>query len=242
MPRRNSPHPSLRKQTYDPQPLQHGDEHPGDAYDPDLEEDHDEEDQPEPQAKDPTAERFERMERELELMRRENDDLRRRNPVEPVVRQPAEPEDETDWDELIFKDPKQAVKLIKEQARKEITTELRREYTQEQGTNQFWTDFYNDNPDLKEDDDLVQTMLNSNLAKLGGMPVKKAMDELADLTRKRIMRYSNGKGRRPGNRAVAEGASPPRPGRPAPDAEKVVTLSDIIKNRKANRRKAASAA
>lgn len=242
MPRRNSPHPSLRRQPE--QPLQHGDEFPhDDQFDEDEEEQEEDPDfsAERKKAAEPNSE-LEQLRRELELNRREIEDLRRRTPVEPAVRNQPEAEEEPDWDELLFKDPKAAMKLHGERVAKSVREELRREYAQDQGTNQFWSDFYKDHPDLEGDDDLVQTMLNSNLAKLGGMPVKKAMDELADLTRQRIMRYSNGKGRRPGNRAVAEGASAPRPGRPAPAADKVVTLSDIIRNRKAKRHKAASAA
>lgn len=245
MPRRNSPHPSLRKAP----------EH-GDVYEePTVEEFEDEEELEEDpdfaaerqreadlaRQKDGIDPRLARIEREMELLRRENDDLRRRVP--PANAREPEPEDEEpDWDELIFKSPKDAMRLVEERAVRKAETKLRQEYQQDQGTTQFWNDFYAAHRDLKDDDDIVQMVLSANLAKLGGMPVSDAMDELADLTRKRIMAYSNRKGRKPGDRTTVEGASAPSHRRSTPESPKVVTLSDIIKNRRAGRRKAASAA
>ncbi len=244
MPRRNQPHPSLRKNA----PAH------GDVYEEPME-DHDEEELEEDpdfaaerrrdeelgRQKDGVDPRLARIEREMELLRRENEDLRRRTPPANAPQPESEPE-EPDWDELIFKSPAEAARLIEERAVRKAETNLRREYQQDQGTTQFWNDFYKANEDLQNDDDIVQMVLTNNLAKLGGMPVAAAMEELADLTRKRIMAYSNRKGRRPGERAVAEGASAPSPKRSAPVEIKAVTLSDIIKNRRQNRRKAASAA
>lgn len=237
MPRKNQPHPSLRRNNGEAPPLQHGD-----PYEPELDEDDEDElEHEEEQKRDPAEERFARFERELELLRRENDDLRRRVPP-ANARADAEADEEPDWDELLFKNPKEALKLHGERVRKQVTQELRSEYQRDQGTTEFWRDFYAANSDLKNDDDIVQMVLSANLGKLGGMPVPDAMTELADLTRKRIMAYSNRKGRREGDRTTVEGASAPSRRRAQPESDKVVTLSDIIRNRRAGRRKASSAA
>lgn len=245
MPRRNSPHPSLRKSpehgdVYEEPPVQEFEEEEELDEDPDFAAERQREEGLARQ-KDGVDPRLARIEREMELLRRENDDLRRRVP--PANAREPDPEDEEpDWDELIFKSPKEAMRLHGERVRKQVAQELRQEYQQDQGTTQFWNDFYTAHRDLKDDDDIVQMVLSSNLAKLGGMPVSDAMDELADLTRKRIMAYSNRKGRKPGDRTAVEGASAPSHRRSTPEAPKAITLSDIIKNRRAGRRKAASAA
>lgn len=240
MPRRNQPHPSLRK---DKQPLEHGDPYVEENIE-DLDDEEELEEDPDFSAERRAAAerddpRFSQFQRENDVLRREIEDLRRRIP-NPQAEVPVE--EEPDWDQLIFSNPKEAVKLIREQTAKDVETKLRREYQADQGQTKFWSDFYAKHDDLADEDDIVQAILSANMATLGSMPVKQAMDELADLTRKRIMRYSNGKGRRPNDKTRVEGARSPSGKAPRAEPSKVVTLSDIIRNRRANRSKAASAA
>jgi hypothetical protein len=219
----------------------HGDaweEAPEDATNEELGEDGDE-GVVEPRQK---PDRIDLIEREMELLRRENAQLKRQIPPTPPRTADAdEDEDETDWETLIFADPKGAAKKIEDRAVAKAEKNLRREYQSDQSSNKFWTDFYAANSDLKDEDDLVQLTLNTNLATLGDMPVDAAMSKLADLTRQRIMRYSNGGAKPRSGRAVAEGASAPSGRRAAAEPPRPKTLSDIIRVRKENRRKAASA-
>lgn len=199
----------------------------------DLEEEHTEDES------DPIVQ----MRRELDMVKDQNRMLQRMiPPPTPVQISDSEADDDdTDWDNLIFSDPKGAVKKIKEQAVAEAKRDLRKEYSTDQQTNKFWSDFYGAHQDLKDDHDLVEVMLEKHMSEIGDLPVAKAMEKLADLTRKRIMRYSGNKGQ-PRSRAVAEGASPPTAKKPKVEQPKATTLSDIIRNRREGRRKAASAA
>lgn len=245
MARNKGPHPSVLRGA-----PEHGssfeDDLPLDATNEEVEGDEDEEEEQthgdgnhaERSAADPMA----AMQTQIDMLIDQNRMLQRMiPPPTPVLNSDSEAEDDTDWDTLMFANPKEAVKKIKEQAVNEAKRDLRREYSNDQSTNKFWTDFYNANADLKEDHDLVETLLEKHMAEIGDLPVAKAMEKLADLTRKRIMRYSGGKGQSR-SRAVAEGASPPTSKKPAADKPKVTTLTDIIRNRRESRRKAASAA
>lgn len=172
------------------------------------------------------AAEFDALQQKLARLEGENAALR-------APKQPAQKPQEPDWEELLFTDPKNAVALIKKSIRDELTNELTTTYKKDQGEKQFWDDFYKDHGDLKDDDDLVRTTLNKHLGELADLPVKKASEKLAELTRDRIMRYTNTtKG---GKKAVTEGAGQPSPVKKAPEPNKVVTLSDIIKARRAKR-------
>lgn len=224
---------------------QHGDPHPGDDPDFDLDEeleideDENEDDDdgnpsPQPQPDDLEVVRENaRLKAELEVLRRN---------ANPPPRAGGEEEEEIDWDDLLFSNPKEALRLHGEQIRKQVTSELRGEYQRDQGTEKFWSDFYGANKDLKDDKELVDFMLSKNMAELADLPVEKAMSRLADLTRAQIMGYQKRAGPGKRNRAVAEGSSIPSSA-PAPKRQdRPTTLSDILKARKVARRKGATAA
>lgn len=154
---------------------------------------------------------------------------------------PAKKAEEPDWEELLFTDPKAAVALIKKTIRDEVIGEVSQSYRKDQGEKEFWGDFYAKNADLKEDDDLVKTTLQKNLGELADLPVAKAAERLAELTRERIMRYT-GQAPKGGKKAVTEGAGQPTAGKKAPEPQAALTLSDIIKARRAKRLNKASAA
>lgn len=158
---------------------------------------------------------------------------------QPKQKPKAEPE--PDWEELLFTDPKQAVALLKKTIRDEVVGEVTSSYKKDQGERDFWGDFYKAHDDLKEDDDIVKATLQKHLGELADLPVKKASERLAELTRERIMRYT-GQTPKGGKKAVTEGAGQPTPGRKAPEPQKAVTLSDIIRARRAKRIGKATAA
>lgn len=159
-------------------------------------------------------------------------------PATPVAKPPKA--EEVDYEEMLFSNPNEAVKRIKDDLRREISGELTRSYQKDQSEKTFWTEFYKENADLKDDDDLVKAILSKNMADLGDLPVKKASERLAELTRDRIGRYTNktkGSGR-----AVAEGSTNGTRTAKTEEPPKPTTLSDIIKARRAKRLSKATAA
>lgn len=217
---------------------EHGDEFIETQNDPG-----DSNDTPEPNAQEPPerqAPAKTALEIRLEAIEAENAELKKRIPPVQPKAPAAEADPEPDWETLMFKDPREAMRLHGERITKQVTTQLRGEYQREQGHATFWSEFYAANPDLKDDKDLVQVTLNSNLSSLANVPTKKAMEQLAELTRDRILRYSGkAPGSKPKPKARAEGAASPTP-KPAPaPASNVTSISSLVKARKAKRASAA---
>lgn len=175
------------------------------------------------------------IEKQLEALQAEINTLRaeRREPKPaPVVKDEPEP----DWEKLLFENPKEYQRLMRESISKEITGKLTKDYNEDQNKTKFWDAFYNDHKDLKDDDDIVRAILNANLGVLADMPVKQAGDKLAELTRERILKYTGGKPRTVEKKAVAEGANQPAPKpKPKSDDDSIVTLSDLIRARRLKR-------
>jgi hypothetical protein len=225
-------------------PISGGEPMDGDMAPDDVNYTHEDDEEPsEARGPDPLAD----MRAEVERLKEENKLIRRAiPPAEPARQaQPAESEemDDEEFDALLFSNPREALRINNEKVKRE----LRNEYTNNQGTTKFWDNFYRDNADLKDDDDLVQSTLQKNMAELGNMPVDKAMGRLAELTRDRIMGFmKKRKEPRGQNRAIAEGSNPPSiPRGPVVDDDedaKQTTMGDLLKSRRAKRRNAAVAA
>lgn len=218
---------------------------PKDGEAPNMEEtppgpDPDEEEEEEP---DPPVDEVATLKQQVADMQAKHDremaELRRAQPP-PEPKPPKDGPPETDWDNLLFTKPKEAVAQIKREAKEEVQRDMRAEYQRDQGTRKFWADFYTTNPDLKEDGDLVELVLAGQMSQLANIPVSQAIKKLGDLTRERILRYAGGKPRG-GKRAMAEGSNPPRAKAPAPEEAEVTSLMDIIRARKDRRRKASAA-
>ncbi len=175
---------------------------------------------------------------ELARLKAENEVLRRNHNPPPKA---DEPED-VDWDDLLFTNPKEALRLHGEQIRKQVTSELRGEYQRDQGTEKFWKDFYDTHKDLKGDKKMVDFVLSDHMSELADLPVEKAMSRLADLTRDLIMGYQKRTGPGKRNRATVEGNSIPSTTVVPKREPRPTTLSDILKARKIARRKGATAA
>lgn len=165
----------------------------------------------------------------------------RKNP--PKAKEDTSPkkpkeEDEPNWETLMFEKPGEAARLIRDGAAKEAEDKLRKEYQADQKRRDFWNGFYKDNPDLKDDDDIVQLTMTQNLEELQDMPVEKAAVRIAELTRERILRYSKGNNKVQ-KKVEVEGASSPKPGEQdnEEDDVKITSISDLIKRRRELRRK-----
>lgn len=166
--------------------------------------------------------------------------------AQPQAQQPPPPE--PDWDKLIFDKPAETLKLYGDKIKREVTQELTQKYQTETGQREFWSDFYQKNPDLSRDSDLVQATMNRHLAELADLPVPQASARLAELTRTRILGYAgiNGKGptrgERSNGRTTIEGAAPPvvRPRAPEP-SKGPKTLGELLKERRSTRSRAIGA-
>lgn len=165
----------------------------------------------------------------------------RARPASPEPEKKApEPEKERDWEKLIFEDTPNAIKLLKEDIRKEITGELRGAYQKDMGEKEFWGEFYAANEDLKEDKDLVQATLASHMRALADLPVSEASKRLGDLTRARILRYKGGEVEKKNDKkAKAEGSGAPSSKKADPEQPKILSLGDVIRARRAARHKKA---
>lgn len=193
-----------------------------------------------PSPPDPNADLKSRLDR----LERENQDLRRlippptpKGPVDPA----SDPIDEVDWDKELFADPKATIRKAINMATERTEKKLRAEYQRDTGTKAFWDKFYGMHPDLRQDHDLVEITLNSNIADLANIRVEDAYTRLADLTRQRILRYAGGAARtKPKARAEGAGAVPSTPPAPKDEPKKVTSLTDLIRSRRQNRRAGAA--
>lgn len=220
----------------------HGDEYEEDEDDAGESENEGENEGQEEQ--DSQKKRQETIEERLARLEGENAALRAGlSRPQPTPAPRAEPEPEPDWEKLMFDDPKKFVGELSGRISKQVVTDLGGKYQKDQGEKDFWREFYDEHDDLKEDRDLVQATLNSNIAALGDLPVSQAKKKLADLTRERILRYTGKQEKNDkGKKARVEGVGSPKTPQKQPEPPKVVTLSDLLKARRANRAKKAQIA
>ncbi len=183
-------------------------------------------------------ERMARMEERLAAASRENELLRRSiPPAAPKAEAAPKPEPEPDWETELFQDPAGTLKKFGDRVAKNVETKLRGDYDREKGTERFWNGFFEANPDLKNDRDIVEMTLSKNLPQMANMPVSDAMEKLADLTRQRIMKYSKPPS---GRKASVEGGEAPQPASEPQEPGEPVTqkrsISQLIRDRRMRRR------
>jgi hypothetical protein len=198
-------------------------------------------DPPQPPVEDPVKRQLSELQSKFDRQERELQELRRA--AQPPAPPSKDPDDDIDWDQEFFNSPKKALARHAEIVEKRVTNRLTSAYQRDRSTQTFWDQFYDKHPDLKQDHDLVDVTLKSNLAEMSSMPVTQAMERLADLTRDRILRYAGGGTKPRAPKARAEGASPPAPKSPKKPAESdtVLSITDLIRRNKDRRRKAAGA-
>lgn len=157
---------------------------------------------------------------------------------------------EDDLDDLLFTNPAEYRKRIKE----DIVNEVRSEYTQDQKERNFWAEFYRDYPELVGVEDIVKSVLDTNIHSIGNLPAHEGKKQLADLTNHRILAIAQRHGGNPNPNTTTQlegGANTGNPTVPEQqrqnneidDGEGLPkSLSEAIKERQLNRMKAASAA
>lgn len=115
------------------------------------------------------------------------------NPA-PGVTQEAAPEEEEDFEQKFFENPKEYLKSMAEKIRQETKQELRNETAQEEADRALWNEFYSKHPDLAGFDEDCQAVLAresamiETLVKTQGK--EKAMDYLARKTRAKFQTWA----------------------------------------------------
>lgn len=140
---------------------------------------------------------------------------------------------DADIEDLMFRDPAKLVQLIEQNVSRKVEAQLTSKYREETGRSKFWDKFYSKHNDLEDDRDLVDATLAKHMSDLKDMPVDRAIERLATLTRTRIAGYVAN--RRTVKKAIVESGGAPagRTGATPAAAQPVVaqTLSQALRQR-----------
>lgn len=122
------------------------------------------------------------QEQELQFLRKNTTMAQQAQPVyQPQV--PTTPQKR--YSDLLFEDPDTAARLIKEEAKQEIWAE----YTKQRTEEQTWTKFYQDNPDLKGFEKLVdaeRSYVVQNRPEIANAPLEVGLSHIAKEVRTTI--------------------------------------------------------
>lgn len=99
---------------------------------------------------------------------------------EPVVPKVSFEEEIQD---LLFDNPAEALRRYKEHITQEIKSSIATESKVERERAAAWNEFYETNPDLLENSQLVEYVLEKNWNTLGGLEAKQGLKELAVMTK-----------------------------------------------------------
>lgn len=102
------------------------------------------------------------------------------------VKEPVK--EETDYETLLFTDPKGAIQKLREEIKAEVTGEIKTQQNNIEMEKQFWTMFYGDYPELKEDDFVVKAILQRDFQKLQNLTNDEAMKKIAAESKKVLLR------------------------------------------------------
>ena len=175
---------------------------------------------------------------ELGALRRLVEERLPQQPEAPVTEQPQDV-----WENVLFEDPAKAKAMLMDDVRKLVADErdaVIQQTTQERARQQFWTQFYANNDDLKGNEDIVEAIFAKNLAALQNLSPLDAADKIAELSRGRILKLMNSTPAT-SNKPQVEPASPPTTPPAAPEpASGSKSLTDSVKARRRSRRQAAA--
>lgn len=156
---------------------------------------------------------------------------------------PASEPQETDWDNLLYNDPKAFAQKIRD----DVTQELTGQYNANTAMRDFWDNFYSQNDDLRGHKGIVESVMNQNMGSLGTLPATEASGKLAEMTRETIVglvKQFGPKDPNPGSQqrtTVETGPGPASEPEPKPaGSEKVLTMTDALRERRKKRRKGAA--
>jgi hypothetical protein len=133
-----------------------------------------------------------------------------------------------DYSQSLYERPNEALGEFAD----EIKNDLRAEYLAQQGQEQFWRGFYELNPTLRANREIVAAVLNENLETLGDMPAEEAAGELARLVRERLEYLKRTERQR--EEAAAFVGGPGLEGKPASEQPVNIppTMGSFIKKRR----------
>lgn len=153
-------------------------------------------------------------------------------PSPPAATTATDPEAELD--NLWYTNPRKAAELI----RNSVKQEIYREYQAEQSQRQFWSQFYESNPDLVKADSFVKATLNQYASMLAPLDVATGQAKLAELTRTSLLAATQGFRQNVPAATPALAESPSTPGaRPSAQAAEPaepapMTLSETLRARR----------
>jgi len=159
----------------------------------------------------------------------------------------AKPADTTDDKVDFWENPERYFKALQDNIDKRIEErvsgvrdELTSSYQQEKKLEQFWIDFYKENKDLKDDDFIVKSVLQRDYAELSTIPLDQAQQKLAARSRDVLLKYTKAESPKPEDKVVVEGGPAAASKKPASgtDEPKILSLTDIVKQRREAKRKA----
>jgi hypothetical protein len=150
-----------------------------------------------------------------------------------------------DLAQKVWEDTPSALRSLRDEIKKEVTSELRGEYRAAKSEEKFWDTFYRENKAFNRDDDhwVVQAIVNENFADWKEMPVAKVRAELAKETEKRLARIEARKERSGDTKSASLNLSSANAPSPRKEPEETLPrgLSDVLKARQAFRQEKQSA-
>lgn len=163
-----------------------------------------------------------------------------RKGYKPAEEKPPTKPADYDYETQLFVNPKEAIARLKAEAKAEIMAEVSAAYTQAESKKDFWSGFYAENEDLRDEKFIVEAVLGREWAKLKDLPPADAAKKLSEAAKKELMRLSGGKSPTDPNPRPVEGGgdgkSTPPAGKVTPD--NVLSLSEVIRKSQTARRKA----
>lgn len=148
--------------------------------------------------------------------------------------------EEYDFSTGIFTEPAVAIAKLTEQIREQVKAEVVGMYQSAESSKDFWSTFYSDNKDLKEEKIIVDAVLSRDYSKLSNLPTAEAAKKLAESAKKELLRLKGGKSDSDAQNTGFEGGS--AKGAPArvnaQPQNQVSSLSEVIRKRQEARRKA----
>lgn len=148
------------------------------------------------------------------------------------------------YQSVAYENPTEAAKLLEErQTKRYLADQARRQYRE--NWDRRLDRFYKDNPDLDGEDFLVDAVWREMAPKTKGLDMDKVLDEVANESRLRILKYAQRKEpMRPtsqgGRMAVVEGGGPVRTGGKGPDEDEAddspKSMSEAIRRKQARHR------
>jgi hypothetical protein len=148
--------------------------------------------------------------------------------------------------DLLFSNPEAFLAKFQERIETKVKTELTTEYQRAEGRKQFWDTFYKTNDDIKRESQLlVDAVMNRDYEELAALPVGRQFEALGEKVREEMLKIVGKKksdDSQSGPKPRLEGGSTPSP-RPAPGAtpqasNQVVSISDIVREKREARVKA----